>query len=194
MSLEAADRLMRQDGVVSGATLLVDPAGAGELYRVLKETPRVAGVSLKDATIRAFRETMAENLLRMRLVNVLFACVIAVGVVYNAARISLAERSHELASMRVLGFHRREISYILLLELGVLTALAIPLGMLMGTGMAAWAVSALQTETQRFPMAVSARTLALAGGVVASAAIVSGLLVRRRLDHLDLVAVLKTKG
>ncbi|MEZ6234377.1 MAG: ABC transporter permease [Phycisphaerales bacterium] len=194
MSLEAADRLMRQDGVVSGATLLVDPDRTLELYRVLKRTPRVAGVSLKDATIRSFRTTMAENLLRMRLVNVAFACVIAVGVVYNAARISLAERSHELASLRVLGFHRREISFILLTELGVLTAVAIPIGMLIGSAMAAWAVAALQTETQRFPLAISSRTLAMAASVVATAAAISGLLVRRRLDRLDLVAVLKTKG
>jgi putative ABC transport system permease protein len=194
MSLGAADRLMRQDGVVSGAVLLVDQGRALELYGELKRTPGVAGVSLKDATIRSFRKTLAENLLMMRMVNLTFACVIAVGVVYNAARISLAERSHELASLRVLGFHRREISFILLLELAVLTALAIPVGLAIGTGMAAWAVEALQTETQRFPLVIRDRTYALAASVITIAAGISGLLVRRRLDHLDLIAVLKTKG
>ena len=58
----------------------------------------------------------------------IFAAIIAFGVVYNAARVSLSERGRELASLRVLGFTRGEIAYILLGELAVLTLAALPLG------------------------------------------------------------------
>jgi putative ABC transport system permease protein len=134
---------------------------------------------------------MAENLLRMRVINVTFAGIIAFGVVYNAARISLAERSRELATLRVIGFSRREISSIFLGEIAVLNVLAIPLGVVLGYAFAAIAVVALSTESQRFPLIVSTSTYAFAITTVLISAIVSSFVVRRKLDQLDLLAVLK---
>ena len=119
--------------------------------------------------------------------------MIAVGIVYNNARISLSERGNELASLRVLGFTRREVGVILLGEQAALTAVAIPLGWLLGYGICALLARLMDTELYRIPLVVSARTYAWAALVVAVAAIVSGLLVARRLATLDLVAVLKTR-
>ena len=130
----------------------------------------------------------------MRLYNVGFACVIAFGVVYNAVRISLSERARDLATLRVIGFTRGEVSTMLLGELGVLVAGAIPLGLLMGYALA-WVVvtSSYDTELFRIPLVVSARTYAFAAGVVLGASVLSGLIVRRRVDRLDLVGVLKSR-
>jgi putative ABC transport system permease protein len=124
---------------------------------------------------------------------VLFSSVIAFGVVYNAARISLSERSRELASLRVLGFTRAEISLILLGELGAILATAVPSGLLLGYGLAALVVTAFDTELYRFPLVISPRTFAFAATATIVAAVISGLVVRRQLDRLDLVAVLKTR-
>jgi len=124
---------------------------------------------------------------------VLFASVIAFGVVYNTARVSLSERSRELASLRVLGFTRAEISTILLGELGVVTLVAVPLGLALGYVCAGLLIAAFNTELYRFPLVVSAATYAYAALAVLAATVVSALVVRRKLDHLDLVAVLKTK-
>jgi putative ABC transport system permease protein len=129
----------------------------------------------------------------MRIFNVLFGCTIAAGVVYNSARIALSERSRELATLRVVGFTRGEISAILLGEVGLLAVVAIPFGLLFGYGFAAFATVALQTETQRFPLVVQSNTYAFAVTVVLLAAIVSSAIVRRRLDRLDLVGVLKSR-
>jgi putative ABC transport system permease protein len=125
--------------------------------------------------------------------NLTFSGVIAGGVVYNAARVSLSERSRELASLRVLGFTRGEISLILLGELAVVTLMAIPIGLILGYLFAGLLVAAFNTELYRFPLVVSSRTYAYAASSVVLAAALSGLAVRRRLDHLDLVAVLKTR-
>ncbi len=193
MQIRALNRLMREGGTVSGAYLSVDMTQSDRLYRELKATPRVAGVSVRQATLQSFWETIAKNLMVMRSFNVTFACIIAFGVVYNNARISLAERSRELATLRVIGFTRAEISAILLGELAVLTLAAIPIGMAMGYGLAAWATWALDTEMYRIPFVIRPSTFGAAIVVVLLATLISGLLVRRRLDHLDLVAVLKTK-
>jgi putative ABC transport system permease protein len=136
---------------------------------------------------------MAENLLRMRAINLIFASVIAFGVVYNTARIALAERARELATLRVIGFTRAEVSILLLGELAVLTLLALPVGMLLGYGLGSVAVIALETENQRFPLVIERATYAFSALVVLIAATVTGLVVRRRVDHLDLVEVLKSR-
>jgi putative ABC transport system permease protein len=125
--------------------------------------------------------------------NVLFAGVIAFGVVYNSARVSLSERSRELASLRVLGFTRAEISLILLGELAILTILALPLGALIGYLLGEFIITAFSNELYRMSFVVTPATLAWSFLTVIAAAFLSGLLVRRRLDRLDLVAVLKTR-
>jgi putative ABC transport system permease protein len=193
MELEAVHRLMREGEVASGALLLIDPAREAALSQALKALPVVAGAGFKRAVLQSFRETMAANMNLSILINLIFASVIAFGVVYNAARVSLSERSHELASLRVLGFTRAEISLILLGELALLTLAALPVGAVIGYGLAAAIVQTVQSEVYRFPMYVSRQAVAWSFLGIIGAAFVSALLVRRRLDTLDLVAVLKVR-
>ncbi|TWT85441.1 FtsX-like permease family protein [Posidoniimonas polymericola] len=194
MDLRALNALMRQGPRVTGAYLLTDPALEQQTYATLKDTPKLTGVTLKSSAIESFQDTLAKNLGTMKKINLFFACVIAVGVVYNSARIAQSERSRELATLRVVGFTRGEISAILLGELGLLTLLAMPLGWMMGYGFAtALNLMMNQMEAFRFPLVVERSTYGIASGVVLTAATLSGLLVRRSLDHLDLIAVLKAR-
>ena len=193
MEVDALRRLLHEGATLSGAFLQADSAATADLYARLKRTPTVAGVSLKGAAIQAFDETLAETFHVMIFFNLLFSGVIAFGVVYNAARVSLSERSRELASLRVLGFTRGEISSILLGELATLVVAGIPVGLLLGYVFAGLLVAAFNTELYRFPLVVSSRTFAYASTAVLVAAGISALVVRRRLDRLDLVAVLKSR-
>lgn len=193
MQLEQLNRLMQEAPSHSGAYLTVDPTQAEKLYQTLKNTPGVASVNVKRAALQSFRDTIAANMMVMTMFNILFACIIAFGVVYNAAQISLAERSRELASLRVLGFTRGEISYILLGELAILTVLALPLGFAIGNLFCYIMVQNFDNEMYELPLVVSLWTFGFASTVVLTAAVASGLVVRRRLDHLDLVAVLKSR-
>jgi putative ABC transport system permease protein len=136
---------------------------------------------------------MAANMHLTIFINIVFAGIIAVGVVYNAARVSLSERSHELASLRVLGFTRAEISRVLLGELGLLTGAALPLGWWLGDAMARAIAYSVESEVYRFPLVGSRQAAAWAALGVIAAALGSSLIVRRRLDHLDLIGVLKVR-
>ncbi len=193
MDAGAMHRLLREGETLTGAFLSVRKDRMEDMYRTLKNTPRVAGVTIKEASVKSFHDTIAENLGRIRFFNILFAVVIAFGVVYNSARISLAERSRDLATLRVIGFTRAEISAILLGELAVVTLAAVPLGLVVGYLFAAWAVLGLDTEVYRVPLIIERATYGFAVAVVLAGAAISGLLVRERLDHLDLIAVLKTR-
>jgi len=193
MDLPALNRLMREGSAISGVHLTGDADTQQSLFQELKDMPRVAGVTLRLAALRNFYDTMAEQMLTFAFFNTLLAGSIAFGVVYNSARIALSERSRELASLRVLGYTRGEISYILLGELTLLTLAGIPLGFLIGYGFGNLMIQGFQTELYRFPMIITPATYAFAATVVLISALISGFVVRRRLDHLDLVEVLKTR-
>jgi len=140
-----------------------------------------------------FRDTMAQNMNLQIFINVIFAGIIAFGVVYNSARVSLSERERELASLRVLGFTRAEISLILLGELALVTVAALPIGAALGYALGWLIMAGFNNEVYRLSFGVAPATVAWSFLVVIAAAFLSGLVVRRRLDRLDLVAVLKTR-
>jgi putative ABC transport system permease protein len=193
MAMDGANRLAGSGQAVSGALLLADPRYEMALTQALRDRPRVASIVSQDRAIEAYMDTAASSMLVMTFVLSLFAGVIAFGVVYNSARIALSERDRELASMRVLGFTRGEISYVLLGELALLVLLAIPLGFALGAVAAVGVVAGVETDMYTFPVVLGRGTFGLAAVVVLAAAVVSALLVRRQLDRLDLVGVLKTR-
>ncbi len=194
MYLPALNTLMGEGHVVSGAYILNDTARQAELYRELKDTPAIVGVSLQRKAVQTFRETVDENFSTTVIFNTIFAGLIAIGVVYNAARISLAERARELASLRVLGFSRGEVAYILLGELALLTVLALLPGCLFGYGLAHLIGRlGLETELFRLPVIIAPSTYGLAMVTVLVASLISSLIVGRRVANLDLISVLKTR-
>ena len=193
MEIGSLNRFMREGDLVSHAALRVDPALATEVWRRLSEFPRIVSTSVKAVWLRVFDEKIAGMVLISAVVLTAFGLIIAVGVVYNSARIALQERAWELASLRILGFSRAEVSRILLAELGIEMLVAIPLGLAMAQGIVGLLLGLRDTETFRIPAVISEATFATAALTVVAAGVVSALLVRRRIDRLDLVAVLKTR-
>lgn len=193
MRRDTLNRFLREGDSATGAYLAVDTAMLPSLYARLKETPAVAGSAERAQALRSFYETLAAQMLTFALFNTLLASTIAIGVVYNTVRISLSERSRELASLRVLGYTRSEVAYILLGELTVLVFLAIPLGLWLGRGLAYFMASTAQTELFRVPFVIETSTYAMSALVVAVATVLSAFFVGRKINHLDLVEVLKAR-
>jgi len=194
MDLTALDRATGDGDVISGARLAVDAGRETALYRALKDRPAVQGVSLRRTVLASVEETIATSFTIMTVAASLFAAVIAVGIIYNEARVTLSERRRELASLRVLGFTRAEVSVVLLAELAILTLLALPAGGVIGYGLA-WlmANSAYENELLTIPLTVEPHTYGLAAVVLLVSTLASGLIVRRRIDRLNLVEELKTR-
>ena len=193
MNLEALNRLMKEPHRVAEVALLVDRSLRPALFAELKEIPAISAVWLRQGSVDTFRDTIGENLMVFVSFFVGFACVLAFGVVYNAARIALSERGRELATLRVLGFTRWEISYFLLGETALLALAALPVGCLLGYGLAWVVVESMASELFRVPFVIQPSTFGWSAAIALVAAVISGLVVRRRLDRLDLIAVLKTR-
>jgi putative ABC transport system permease protein len=193
MDLAALNRMMGEGPVISGAYLAADADQRPRLYRTLHERPRVAGIEVQAEAIKSFMETMSRQTLIFTAIITILASIIAFGVVYNSARIALAERNRELASLRVLGFTRAEIAYILVGELALITLAALGPGMLMGRFLCAYMVAGFENELFRVPLIIAPWTYSFAAAVVIGSALFSALVLKRKLDRLDLVEALKTR-
>jgi putative ABC transport system permease protein len=192
MDLDALNELMYGPRL-TGAHIAYDTRQQGDLYAAIKSTPGIGSIALQRHALARFRETIAQNINYSVTIYVVLAVIIAFGVVYNSARIQLSEHARELASLRVLGFTRAEVSRVLLTELALLTLIAIPLGWAIGYGFGWLLIQAFSSDLYRVPFTIERATYAKASLVILVATAASALIVRRRIDRLDLIAVLKTR-
>ncbi|HVO07242.1 MAG TPA: ABC transporter permease [Burkholderiaceae bacterium] len=193
MDRRELNRLLGDGDVSTGFIVATWRHRETDVLDASKQLPRIAGAWSKATMLRNMEEISARNVRIMATIMTAFATVIAVGVVYNNARIALAERAWELASLRVLGFTRGEVSTLLLGELAISIALALPLGMVLGFGLTHLVVELLRSDQFNFPVVVSASTYAWAALCVVAAGVASAMVVRRRIDRLDMVSALKAR-
>ena len=193
MDIDALNRLLDEGDRITGAYLLVAGSRWHDFLTQLKKTPRAAAVVIKEGMRDSFRRTTAESIGLLQKIYMGFAVLVAFGIVYNSARISLSERQRELATLRVVGFTRREVAAVLVGELTILTLLALPVGLLIGSGFATAVIRTVNTEFVRLPVIFTGANYALATLVVGVAATASALFASRKLAQLDLVGVLKAR-
>ncbi|WJG10785.1 FtsX-like permease family protein [Aliiglaciecola sp. LCG003] len=193
MDLDSLNRYLVEPPSFTYANLLLDKSQQPALFSQLKDTPKVSAVMLRESALDSFNQTLIEHLMVFISMFTGLAILLAFGVTYNSTRIALSERGRELATLRVLGFSKSEISYVLLGEVLFLVVLSIPFGCLFGFGLVWSMAQSFDTEMYRVPLVIHQSTYAYAILFVLAAAAVSAALVRRRLDKLDLIRVLKTR-
>ncbi|WP_236545141.1 ABC transporter permease [Tropicimonas marinistellae] len=193
MNLDALNAALKEPGRISGAFLRIDSAVQDDVLTAVKNMPGVAGVALKSDVRNSIQSMMDSGMGAMRFIMLGIAGIVTFGIVYNSARIAFAERVHDLASLRVIGFSRGEAAFVLLGELGLVTLAALPLGAAMGYGMAAAVSAAFSTEVYSIPLMFDARSVGSAALAVLASAAFSGWLVKRDLDRVELVTALKTR-
>jgi putative ABC transport system permease protein len=193
MNLRALNRFMRESDVVNAASLKVDPLVATSVWKALQLFPKVQSTGVKATWLSTFNETVAGLVATGAFILAGFGILIAVGVVYNSARVAFQERAWELASLRILGYTGLEVSAILLTELAIELLLALPIGLLLGRSFVQFLISAKASESFDVPAIIDSSSYATAALVILGAALATALLVRRKVDKLDLVTVLKTR-
>jgi putative ABC transport system permease protein len=193
MDLEALSRLWREPGRISGVHLRLDGAEYDAFNRRIKQTPIIAGASFTVLAERSMRRSFNEGVGIMNFIYAAFAAVMAGGVAFSAARITLAEQERDLATLRVLGFTRTEVSYVLVGELLALALLAAPVGALLGTGLAMWLMKLFETDMYSFPFVFNPAGYAFAIAFSLGCVLAAALVVRTGIDRLDMIGVLKAR-
>lgn len=191
MDLAAINRFLGEGDIITGASITIDSSRRAEFLRTIKGIPRISWISIKETMRQSFRQTTAEMMGMLTTLYLSMAVIVAFGVIYNNARISLAERARELATLRVIGLTQREVGAVIVIELTLLALLALPLGLLFGTGFSSAIITSVNTETVRLPLVFTPYTYTFAVLVVVVASALSGMVVLRKLKHLDLIGALK---
>lgn len=193
MERSALNRIAGDGAVADSAAMKIDTLREKELYEKARQIPGLFTISLQRRAYDMFRFLVDQNIMTMVWFYCGFAAVISFGVAYNSSRITLSERSHELATLRVLGFHRSEVARILVGELALLTFVALPFGILIGYGLSLFMIDRFTTDLFQMPFGLTAQTVGKAVIIVVAAAATSCVMVARRVNDLDLVRVLKTR-
>ncbi|HVU17179.1 MAG TPA: FtsX-like permease family protein [Candidatus Didemnitutus sp.] len=191
MDLPSVNRLLGEGDVITGASVSLDGAHRAEFLEALKGIPRIGWLAIKDSMRASFRTTTARSMDLLQSIYLTFAVVVAFGVIYNNARISLAERARELATLRVVGFTQSEVAGVIVTELVILALAAVPIGLLLGTGLTTLVIHSVNTETVRVPLVFTTYTYSFAVAVVTVASVISAAVVLRILRQLDLIGALK---
>lgn len=193
MDIKVLNRLMREDDLVSHIALRVDPLAAPALWQMLAERPRIVSTQVKGVWLRVFQEVIAKVVVTSAVTLTAFGMIIAFGIVYNSARVTLQERGWEMASLCVLGFTRLEVARILLTELVMVVLVAVPLGLVLAQWLVVMILQARDNESFDVPAIISTGTLTTAALVVLGAALISAFIIIRRIGQLDLIIALKTR-
>jgi putative ABC transport system permease protein len=193
LELDALGRVLREPNRVTAAYLLLDSAQREAFGARAKELPTIMSVSFLDHARDSMRKLLEQGSGFFAAMFIVFSSLMAAGVAFSSARVTLAEQERDLATLRVLGFGRGEASYVLLAELGALLLLALPLGVVLGNALSRWLMSQFQTELFTFPYVTSAAAYGQSALFVAVAVMAAALMVRRGVDRLDLVGVLKSR-
>lgn len=193
LPLHALPHLLGDAGTINGAWLRIDESLWPALTQSLQQLPWLSGSNNKTQTQKAMDELLQRSVMVAMVINVLFAGAIAFGVIYNNLRIALSERGRELASLRVLGFTRQEVWRLLLMEQGIIIMLALPLGSALGYALCAWLSERLVTDAFRLPLIIDNGTYIMAAFVILVAAMLSALMVAKRVNAMKIVDVLKTR-
>lgn len=193
MNLDYVNALLRQSPRISTINVSLDDTEVLDLHARLKDIPNLASIVMMTDTRRSFSETIEENIDIINSIYIIIALLITVGVTYNGARIQFSERSRELASLRILGFTRSEVSYILIGETMLLAVLAQPLGWWIGTLIAGNMFNSFSSDLYNLPLVIEPAVYAKASFFVLLASFASVMVVRRRLDKQNLVSVMKVR-
>ena len=191
MDIYQLNNILDSTPKITGASLIIDQNHSAQLYKELKAIPAIIGLNITSVLRQIFEDIMAENLLKMVATNVMFASFISFGIIYNTARITISERSRELASLRVLGLTRAEVAYILFGELGLITLLSLPIGIFLGYSMSIGMTESMDSDLFRIPVYFKNSTYGYAVLIVLFSAVVSFYLVWRQVDSIDLVSAQK---
>lgn len=186
------NRILGEEGLISGAMLKVDPGKVSEVEGVLNKMTAVASILSKQKEIDNFNTSLEATVYS---VGIMILCAVLLGfaIVYNASVISFAERKRELASLRVLGFTIKEVSALLWKEYLLQSLCGIALGLPFGYLMALSFARSLSTDLFSLPVVVYPITYVFAAlGGIAFVMIALRFAVRG-VRKLDLVEILKNR-
>lgn len=125
-------------------------------------------------------------------VVIILAAALAFTVVFTLSNTNISERERELATIKVLGFRRREVHRYINKETLILTAIGIVVGMPLGYALARSLTWILKMPSLYFDVIVEPATYLIAAVLAFAFTLLVNLITNRTLDKIDMVGALKS--
>lgn len=191
-SMKTASELLRENHLVSGVMMTVDPGRYQAVEAALSEMPGVADIVSRDKEVKNFNRNMDSLQVTMKILT-LFAVLLGCAISYNSSVISFNERCRELATLRVIGMKSSEIASILgnetILQCFLGLCLGLPLGRLLAEGVARM----VSSEVYEFQAMVFTKTYTTSVALTIAFVLAGFLVAVRGVKQLNLLEILKNR-
>lgn len=150
----------------------------------------INAVAFTSDTVDTLNEVI--NVLSMIIaIFIVAAGLLAFIVLYNLSNINISERQRELATIKVLGFHDKEVSAYIYRENVVLTIIGILLGLLLGVFVHKLLIIYCAVDTVMYVQTLRWYSFVIAAAMTTVFAVIVNFLMHKKMKKIDMVESLK---
>lgn len=155
-------------------------------------------IAERDAVLAVMNITQMKHAFSFDLMNAVVALIVtlaaglALAVLFTLASTNISERSREMATLKVLGFYRREVHSYVHKEMLILTIIGIAVGLPLGRLIAGLLTNALKMPSLYFEVEVAPLSYGIAGAATLIFALIVQWATNPALDRIDPVSSLKS--
>lgn len=168
-----------------------DAAGRDQLNTELRDIPGVKTVLFNDETISTYQD-MLSTVDKVVVVLILAAALLAFIVLYNLTNINISERVREIATLRVLGFTKKETSSYIFREIILLSVIGALVGLGLGIWMEGFVVTTAEVDQSMFGREIHWTSFVLAFVLTQVFTAIVCLFMRRKISRVNMVESLKS--
>lgn len=180
------------EGYVTNGAIIDIKYGSEEFLKRLKDMPYIQKFDTPTGQMEEYMKYL-DLMYAYLAVVILFGTIMGFAIIYNTTTINIMERKRELASLRVMGFSKRQVAELIFNENVAVSVLGIIVGLPMGRLMAAGIINNLGEEIIKIPLVIYPRTYLMAVVTVFIFVFLAQLANMRRISKLDLVEVMKSR-
>ena len=194
MNQETYEKIYGQTPKMNTYLVQLKDKSEGNTERVAREfmeQAAVNGVVQNASTIQLF-ESFASSLNQTMAILVLVSVLLAVVILYNLTNINVAERIRELSTIKVLGFHNKEVTLYIYRETIILSLVGMIVGLVSGFYLHQFLIQMIAPGTFRFQPQVGWEVYlipVLAVGIILT---ILGFFVNHYLRKVDMLEALKS--
>ena len=151
----------------------------------------VSGLVQNASTIQLF-ESFANSLNHTMAILVLVSVLLAIVILYNLTNINVAERIRELSTIKVLGFHNKEVTLYIYRETIILSLIGMIVGLVSGFYLHQFLIQMIAPGTFRFQPKVGWEVYLIPILAVSVILTILGVFVNHYLRKVDMLEALKS--
>jgi ABC-type transport system, involved in lipoprotein release, permease component len=196
MDMDNMSSVLGKGGIYTGAFIRLNASGSKDIQKIKEQLYSMSMVDSVDYRDDV-KSNMEKNLMPFKLFSmgaIILAAVMSIAVIYNITVINIYEKKRELASLKVMGFTKKEVRSSIYGENRIVGAVSIILGLPIGRILSKYIIGYFYTtDAFAFPVATYGTSYIFSSILILAFILSAEVLLRRKIDRIDMVDVLKVR-